>query len=81
MDDETRAYLAAEGERTRRYVGVLVEGLRHDLQVVAEGVASNHEGLVNLRQEVDRRFAETHALMQAGFASVRRDIDEIRAGR
>jgi len=81
VDDETRAYLEAEGERTRRHVGVLVEDLCHDLAAVAEGVAGNREALERFRQEVDRRFAETHALMQAGFASVRRDIDEIRAGR
>ncbi len=48
--DEMRATVQEEGERSRRYMQVLTEGLRDDIRLIAEG----HLAL-------DRRDAAQHA--------------------
>ena len=65
-------------EETRRHMGVLVEGLEHKVQLIAEG----HDVL---REEMKLGFAaaqtETDALreeMKVGFAAVRTETEAIR---
>ena len=45
-------------EETRRLVGVMVDGLRDELQIVAEGVATNTIKIERLDEKVERLFSE-----------------------
>jgi hypothetical protein len=57
-------------EEVKRHSGVLVEGLRHELQLVAEGLITH----INVRHAedrayVDQRFQETNALVRLSLES------------
>ena len=63
----------AEG---KRHTGVLVEGLRHELQLVAEGLQMH----VEQRHQEDRRymdhqFHETRALIQLSYGQLTERIE------
>ena len=54
----------------KRHTGVLVEGLRHEVQLVAEGFAVFVEGRYTQDQaKIDRQFQETHALIRSSYES------------
>ena len=66
-------------EEVRRHSGVLVEGLRHELHLVAEGFATFVEGRYAQDQaRIDERFRETQALIRASFEHLTRQNDELR---
>src|SRR5437879_2169002 len=53
-------------EEVKRHSGVLVEGLRHELHLVAEGLTMHIE--VRHREDreyFDRKFEDTHALLRS----------------
>src|SRR5256885_6105423 len=57
-------------EEVKRHSGVLVEGLRHELQLVAEGLITH----INVRHAedrayVDQRFQETNTLVRLSLES------------
>ena len=57
-------------EEVKRHNGVLVEGLRHELQLVAEGLITH----INVRHTedrayVDQRFQETNTLVRLSLES------------
>jgi hypothetical protein len=57
-------------EEVKRHSGVLVEGLRYELQLVAEGLITH----INVRHAedrayVDQRFQETNALVRLSLES------------
>ena len=56
-------------------LGAMIEGQRHDLAAVAEGVAANTMAIDRLRRDMDARF-ET---VRNTLVVVRRDIEELRA--
>jgi hypothetical protein len=39
----------------RRHFGILIEQVRHELQIVAEMVVANTESIATLRQRLDAR--------------------------
>lgn len=52
-------------DEVKRHTGVLVEGLRYEVQLVAEGFAVFVEGRYAQDQaNIDRQFRETHALIR-----------------
>ena len=52
-------------DEVKRHTGVLVEGLRHELQLVAEGLVTHIETRhADDRAYVDQRFQETNALIR-----------------
>ncbi len=57
-----------EVEELKRHFGIIAEGLRHDLQQVAEG----HQVILShgqqFRQEVQEEFKEVRALIKFSFA-------------
>ena len=66
-------------EEVKRHSGVLVEGLRHELHLVAEGFATFVEGRYAQDQtRIDERFRETQALLRASFEHLTRQNDELR---
>ena len=66
-------------EDIKRHLGVVVEGLRSEIQQVAEGVTANTEALERFRSETVREFAVVRAEMSAGFTAVRSDAKAFRA--
>jgi len=60
---------------------VLGEGLRHDLRVVAEGVALNAEAIERLRQEMNARFTSERAFTVSLFNDLKREIADLRPAR
>jgi len=66
-------------EEAKRHGGVLVEGIRHELHLVAEGFATFVEGRYAQDQaRIDERFRETQALIRASFEHLTRQDDELR---
>lgn len=49
---------AAAHAATRRHFEVLADGLRHELRLVAEGVASNTVKIERLDENVERLYSE-----------------------
>ena len=52
-----------ETEEIKRYFGVVVEGLRHDIQQVAEGHAMVLTQVKEFRKEVQEEFREVRAII------------------
>src|SRR5437879_1306177 len=64
-------------EEVKRHSGVLVEGLRHELHLAAEGFATFVEGRYTQDQaRIDERFRETQALIRASFEHLTRPNDD-----
>ena len=61
--------------------GVLIEDLRKDIQVVAEGNGNNERAIDRLRAEMHERFRENEIVVGDAFRQIRRDIDELRQRR
>ncbi len=57
-----------EVEELKRHFGVIAEGLRHDLQQVAEGHQVILSHAKQFRQEVQEEFKEVRALIKFSFA-------------
>ena len=57
-------------EEVKRHSGVLVEGLRHELHLVAEGLVTHIDVRhTEDRAYVDQRFQETNALVRLSLES------------
>jgi hypothetical protein len=66
-------------EEVKRHTGVLVEGLRHEVQLVAEGFAVFVEGRYAQDQaKIDRQFQETHALIRSSYDHLQQQQDQTR---
>jgi hypothetical protein len=64
--DEVNARLDDRIEEVKRHSGVLVEGLRHEIHLVAEGLAMHIQVQhVQEREYFDRKFDDTHALIRS----------------
>ena len=73
--------LETTAQETRRHFGVVAEGLRHDLQAVAEQVVANTEGIVRLRGEFRSDLDDRFEIVRLAFVDVRHDIAELRTRR
>jgi len=63
-----RGEMHAGFEEVKRHNGILVEDLRHQVRLVAEGFATFVEGRYTQDQaRVDERFRETHALIRRSY--------------
>jgi uncharacterized coiled-coil DUF342 family protein len=88
MDQELIAYLDARFRETNqqiaglreetaqqiRQVYVVVEGLRHEVQLVAEGVTSVNERLDAFRVEVAQEFKDVRSLIHLSYQDLDRRI-------
>ena len=69
--DEMRREMNAQSEETKRHSGVLVEGLRYELQLVAEGLATHIEVRHNQEQAyMDEKFRETNAFINLCYERI-----------
>lgn len=57
LNQETRQDLMAHAERLNQATRVLIEGLRHDLQAVAEGVLTVNDKLDRVTADHEARIA------------------------
>ena len=66
-------------EEVKRHTGVLVEGLRHEVQHVAEGLLMHIE--VRHREDreyFDRKFEDTHVLIRSSYDHLQQQQDQTR---
>ena len=76
---ELRGEMTAGLEEVKRHSGVLVEGLRHELQLVAEGLAMHIQVQhVQEREYHDRQHQETRALIRSIYDELRQQHDHLR---
>jgi len=65
-------------EEVKRHTGVLVEGLRHEVQLVAEGFAVFVEGRYAQDQaNIAQQFQETRALIHLSYDQLRQRVDNL----
>ena len=69
-------------DEVKRHSGVLVEGLRHELHLVAEGLTMHIQVQhVQEREYFDRKFEETHALIRSSYDHLRQRVENIERNR
>lgn len=65
-------------DEVKRHAGVLVEGLRYEVRLVAEGFAVFVEGRYAQDQaHIDRQFRETHALIRTSYVHLQQQHDQL----
>lgn len=70
--------LRADIADARRHTGVLTEGLRHELQLVAEGFQL-HLGRRHAEERtyLDDQFRETRALIQLSYGQIQERVERL----
>ena len=84
MDQELIAYLDARFEKVDaaiRQTHVLIEGVRGEVRIVAEGVMGADEKLQFFRAEVKQEFDDTRSLMRSAYAQVDRRVHALESWR
>lgn len=77
--DEMRMEIRERAEETKRHTGVLVEDLRYQVRLVAEGFAVFVDGRYAQDQaRIDERFRETQALIRSSYDHLARQDDQLR---
>jgi hypothetical protein len=66
-------------EEVKRHTGVLVEGLRHEIQLVAEGLTMHIQVQhVQEREYHDQQHRETRALIRSFYDELRQQDEQLR---
>jgi len=66
-------------DEVKRHTGVLVEGLRHELQLVAEGLAMHIQVQhVQEREYHEQQHRETRALIRSFYDELRQQNEQLR---
>ena len=65
-------------DEVKRHTGVLVEGLRHEVHLLAEGL----DTFINVRYaqdqaDIDRQFRETRALLHLSYDQLRQRVENL----
>ncbi len=77
--EEMTALMEERFEEVKRHTGVLVEGLRHEVQLVAEGFAVFVEGRYAQDQaNITQQFRETQALIRSSYDHLQQQQDQTR---
>ncbi|MFL6262149.1 MAG: hypothetical protein ACJ76Y_20830 [Thermoanaerobaculia bacterium] len=74
---ETNQQITELREETRqeiRQVYVVIEGLRHEVHLVADGVTANNERLDSFRAEVAQEFRDVRSLIHLSYKDLDRRI-------
>lgn len=70
--------LREEMADTKRHTGVLIEGLRHELQLVTEGVQLHLERRhAEEHDYLDHQFQETRALIQLSYGQLHERVERL----
>jgi hypothetical protein len=77
--DERFLSLDQRFDELKRHTGVLVEGLRHEVQLVAESLTMHIQVQhVQEREYFDRKFEDTHALIRSSYGHLQQQQDQLR---
>lgn len=68
--DELRLVIAAHSTEVRRHFDMTAEGLRHEVQLVAESVTDSRRETAELRSELRRGFEQSVSDIQAHLERV-----------
>ena len=83
--DAVTAQIQLAGEETRRHFDVVAEGMRADVRLVAEGVASLAERVdrveQNLRQEIRETRQDLTALLTVSYTDLDRRVRRVEGDR
>jgi len=75
---ELRGEMNERLEEVKRHTGVLVEDLRHQVRLVAEGFATFVEGRYAQDQaRIDERFRETQALIRSSYDHLQQRVEHL----
>jgi hypothetical protein len=77
--EEMTARMEERFEEVKRHTGVLVEGLRHEVQLVAEGLLMHIE--VRHREDreyFDRKFEDAYVLIRSSHDHLQQQQDQLR---
>ena len=70
--------LRVEIADSKRHTGVLTEGLRHELQLVAEGFQMHLDRRhTDDRVHLDEQFRETRALIQLSYGQIQERVERL----
>lgn len=70
--------LRGEIAEAKRHTGVLTEGIRHELQVVAEGFEMHLDRRhADDRTFLDEQFRETRALIQLSYGQIQERVERL----
>ena len=76
--EEVNARLDERVEEVKRHTGVLVKGLRYEIQLVAEGFAVFVEGRYAQDQaNIAQQFQETRALIHLSYDQLRQRVENL----
>ena len=76
--DEQFEDLKGRIEEGKRHSGVLVEGLRHEVHLLAEGLATFIDVRYTQDQaNIERQFHETRALMHLSYDQLRQRVENL----
>ena len=76
--EEVNARLDERIEEVKRHTGVLVEGIRYEIQLVAEGFAVFVEGRYAQDQaNIAQQFQETRALIHLSYDQLRQRVENL----
>ncbi len=76
----TKEELRAQQAETRRHFEVVAEGMRGQLQQVAEGLVNLDQKLDRFRQEVGTEFQEVKSMFRFSYAELDRRIASLEQG-
>ncbi len=76
---DLRTEVRESAVETRRHFDVTAEALRHDVQIVAEGVVTANVAIERLGTELRAEMNSRFAVVDAAFVQVRRDFEDLRA--
>ena len=76
--EEVNARINERFDEVKRHTGVLVEGLRHEVQLVAEGFAVFVEGRYAQDQaNIARQFRDTQALIRSSYDHLQQRVENL----
>lgn len=72
--------VAENGEQIR-YAQVQIEGMRGDVQLLAEGIMGSHERNDKLQVNLDREFREVRTLMTSAYSGFHQRVNALETWR
>ena len=76
MDGHDRRF-----DEVKRHTGVLVEGLRHEVHLLAESLATHVEAEQVRHQAIQEQFRETRALIHLSYDQLRQRVENLERNR
>ncbi len=68
-------------DEVKRHTGVLVEGLRHEVHLLAESLGTHVEAEHIRHQAIQEQFRETRALIHLSYDQLRQRVENLERNR